>query len=76
MAKIISWILANGATLLGVLQAIVKAVKELLTGVVNLLSLFMPAEKAAAIVAIVRNAMNAIDSVIEKLKSFLLPNAG
>jgi phage-related protein len=76
VAKIISWILANGATLLGVLQAIVKAVKELLTGVVNLLSLFMPAEKAAAIVAIVRNAMNAIDSVIEKLKSFLLPNAG
>ena len=75
MSKIISWILVNGATLLGVLQAIVKAIKELLTGVVNLLSLFMSQDKAAAIVAAVRNIMNAVDDIIEKVKGYLLPHA-
>lgn len=70
--KIITWILVNGATLLGVLQAIVKAVKEVLTGVVNLLSLFMPAEAAEKAVMAVRNALNAVDGWIEKLKGYLL----
>jgi len=70
--KIIKWLLANGATLLGCLQAIVKAIKELLTGVVNLLSLFMKKEAAENAVKVVRDIMNKIDELIEKIKEKLL----
>jgi len=70
--KIIKWLLANGATVLGVLQAIVKAIKELLTGVVNLLSLFMKKEAAENAVKVVRDIMNKIDELIEKIKEKLL----
>ncbi|MDI6606280.1 MAG: hypothetical protein QME65_03955 [Candidatus Omnitrophota bacterium] len=73
--KIISWILANGATLLGLLQAIVKAIKELLTGVVNLISLFMPQASANKAVEVVRNIMNKIDEIIEIVKGYLLKAA-
>ena len=72
MSKIISWVLVNGATFIGCLQAIVKAIKELLTGVVNLLSLFMAAEAAEKVVTVVRNVMNAIDSVLENIKGYLI----
>lgn len=72
MSKIITWVLANGATLLGCLQAVIKALKELLTGVVNLLSLFIPAAASAKLVEIVRAALNKVDEVIEVLKGYLL----
>ncbi len=72
MSKLITWVLVNGATLLGVLQAIIKAIKELLTGVVNLLSLFMSAEVAEGMVATIRGVLNKIDEVIENIKSFLV----
>jgi phage-related protein len=72
ITKIVTWVLANGATLLGILQSLVKAVKELLTGVINLISLILSKEIAASWVDAVRNALNAIDEVIEKLKGYLL----
>ena len=71
--KIITWILANWATLVGLLQAVVKAIKELLTGVVNLISLFMPQATANKIVAQVRNALNIVDAFLEKVKSYGVP---
>jgi len=70
--KLIVWVMANGATVLAVLQSIVKAIKELLTGVVNLLSLFMTKEAAEKAVKVVRDIMNKIDELIEKLKEKLL----
>lgn len=72
MGKVITWVLANGATVLAVLQAILKAIKELVTGVVNLLSLFIPAEAAEASVTFLRGILNKIDEVIEKIKTTLL----
>lgn len=72
MGKIITWIMANGATLLGCLQAIIKAIKELLTGIVNLLSLFMPQATTNKVIEIVRGALNKIDEVIETIKGYLL----
>jgi phage-related protein len=72
MLKIITWIMANGATLLGLLQAVIKAIKELLTGVVNLISLFLPQATANKAVEVVRGVLNAIDDVIEKIKGYLL----
>lgn len=73
MLKIIAWIMANGATLLGCLQAVIKAIKELLTGVVNLLSLFMPQTATNKIVDAVRGTLNKVDEGIEFLKKYLLP---
>jgi len=70
--KIFTWILANGATLLGLLQSIIKALKELATGVVNLLSLIMPKSTAIKAVEKVRAFFNWIDEKIESLKKFLI----
>lgn len=72
MLKIITWIMANGATLLGCLQAVVKAIKELLTGVVNLLSLFIPDVASKKLVEIVRGALNKVDEGIEFIKTYLV----
>lgn len=72
MFKIITWVMVNGATLLGLVQAIIKALKELLTGVVNLLSLFMPAATSAKAVEAVRGALNVVDDFIEKFKTYLV----
>lgn len=72
MGKIITWILVNGATVLGLLQSIIKALKELATGVVNLLSLIMPNSTAALVVEKVRAVFNYIDEVIEKIKEYLI----
>jgi len=72
MSKIISWVLVNGATLLGCLQAIIKAIKELVTGVVNLLSIFMTAEAAEVSVKTVRGILNKVDDGLEKVKGFLI----
>ena len=72
MTKIITWVMVNGATLLGCLQAIIKAIKELLTGVVNLISLFIPQAASAKLVKIVRGTLNKIDELIEKLKGYLV----
>jgi len=64
--------MANGATLLGLLQAIIKALKELATGIVNLLSLVMPNSTAAVIVEKVRGVFNFADDLIEKIKNYLI----
>jgi len=72
MTKIITWVMVNGATLLGCLQAIIKAIKELLTGVVNLISLFIPEAASAKLVKIVRGTLNKIDELIEKFKGYLV----
>ena len=72
MVKIITWIMANGATLLGLVQAIIKALKELATGVVNLLSLVIPNSKAKAVVEAVRGIFNKVDDWIEVAKKYLI----
>jgi hypothetical protein len=72
MLKIWTWILANGATLLGCIQALIKAIKELLTGVINLISLFVPDILAQKWVDAVRNALNVVDGWIETIKGYLI----
>jgi hypothetical protein len=72
MGKIIVWTMANGATLLGLLQAIIKALKELATGVVNLLSLLMPQSAAKKAVEVVRGIFNKVDDGIEFVKKYLI----
>lgn len=72
MLKVWSWILVNGATLLGCLQALVKTVKELLTGVINLVSIFIPGVVAQKWVEAVRGALNKVDEAIEWAKKYLI----
>lgn len=72
MFKVLSWIGLNFATILGIAQAVIKAVKEILTGVVNLISLFMTKEQAEATVSTLRMVINKIDEFIEKIKIALL----
>lgn len=72
ITKVMSWVMANGASLLGVLQALIKAVKELLTAVINLVSLFVPGITAQKWVEAVRGALNLVDGWIEKLKGYLI----
>ncbi len=70
--KVITWILANGATLLGLLQSVIKAVKELLTGIVNLISLFLPSAASSKLVENVRGMVNKVDEAVEYIKNLLL----
>ena len=72
LIKIINWIKMNGAALLGCLQAIIKAVKELLTAVVDLISLFIPVAVAQAIINKIRAVLESVDGVIEIAKVWLL----
>ena len=72
MLKIITWIMVNTATLFGCIQAIIKAAKELATGVINLLSLFMPNVVASKLVIKVRGIFNTIDKDVEWVKKFLI----
>jgi len=73
MEKILTWLRMNGASILGITQAVIKALKELLTAVVNLISIFIPAISAQKIVEVVRDILNTIDEWVEKIKETLLP---
>ena len=70
--KILTWVRVNGATVLGLVQATLKAIKEILTGVINLLSLFISATSAQAFVVKVRDLVNAADTLVENWKFELL----
>lgn len=72
MFKILSWIGLNFVTILGIAQAAIKALKEILTGVVNLISLFMTKEQAELAVATLRSLVNKADEFIEIIKNKLL----
>lgn len=73
MNKILSWIKVNLASVLGITQAVIKALKELLTAVVNLISIFIPTIAAQSIVLKIREILEVIDGWIEKIKVYLIP---
>ncbi len=70
--KLVLWLKANLGTVLGATQAILKGIKEILTGVMNLLSIVMPAAKAQEIVMKIRDFINVIDAKIEEIKDKVL----
>jgi len=72
MAKVITWIMTNGASVIGITQSVVKALKELLTAVINLVSIFIPSFAAQEIVNRVREIINKIDEGLEWVKEKLL----
>lgn len=70
--KIVTWVRVNGGGILGLVQGALKMVKEILTSVINFLSLFAKADAAQEVVLKVREFINEIDAVIEKIKEKLL----
>jgi hypothetical protein len=72
MSKLITWIVLNGASVIGIAQACLKCGKEVSTAVVNLLSVAFPAAKAQAIVVKVRDFFNAVDAFVEKYKGAII----
>ena len=73
MIKIITWLKVNAASILGIIQTVIKALKELLTAVVNLISIFIPAIAAQKVVLWIRNILETLDNLIEKAKPYLIP---
>lgn len=71
--KILAWAKVNLASLLGALQLVIKAAKELLTAIVNLISIILPTVGAQKIVLAIRAALEWLDAQIEKLKVQLIP---
>ena len=72
MNKVVTWLRVLLGTVIGLVQVGLKAVKEVLTGVINVLSLIVPAKKAQAIVVQIRTYVNVIDGKFEALKAEIL----
>jgi len=68
LGKIGSWLALNGIATLGIIQGILKLLKELLTAILDLVSLFLPQSAIQKIVDKVRGVINAIDRIIETIK--------
>jgi hypothetical protein len=73
MLKIFTWLKVNVASLLAGAQLIIKILKELLTAIVNVLSIFFPAVAAEKLVLAIRTGLNLIDDAITKIKDLLIP---
>jgi hypothetical protein len=72
MVKIISWITLNGASILGIVQAVIKFIKELLTLCLNQLVPIMPNDKFKAMIEKARGFINVVDGWVEKVKGYLV----
>lgn len=72
ITKLIIWLGANGASIIAALQVVLKLIKELLTAVINLVSIILPTETAQKIVDFLRACINMIDKGLEFIKKWLL----
>ena len=75
IAKLLGWSKLNLASILGILKAVVKLLKEVLTAVVNILFPIIPSEKFKSLVlkvrAVVEKADEWLNSIQAKLLGFL-----
>lgn len=70
--KIYKWAIAFGPTILGILEAVLKILKELLTLIVDILFPLMPIAKFKAFVTWLRALVDKAYGVVSKLKEKLL----
>lgn len=75
LLKLLKWLPLNLGGLIGILQGIVKCLKEILTVVANILFPIIPGDKFKVVVAVIRNVVNKIDEILETIKSFFLQKA-
>lgn len=72
LKKLIRFIPTNIGAILGVIQAIIKFVKEIATLAVDIIAPLTPGDKDDKIILWVRDMCNKVDEVVEKIKGFLL----
>lgn len=75
VTKIIQWIMVFLAGNLGIIQAAIKFVKEVLTLIVDILFPIIPIVKFQAVILSIRSGINTVDGWVEKLKAWLVPKA-
>ena len=73
ITKVFTWVKVNLASVLGITQAVIKALKEVLTAVINLISIFFPVVATEKFVTVIRDILNWFDEIIEWLKIKLIP---
>ena len=76
MLKLLLWLPKNLASILGIIQAVLKLIKEILTAVVNILYPLIPSAKFQKVVDTVRGIVNKVDEVVQRVKDFLLKVGG
>jgi len=72
MAKLLTWLSVNGASILGITQSVLKFAKEIVTALINFLSFVAPAHKAQALVLKARDIIEKVDAFVEKYKGYLI----
>ena len=72
LKKLIAYLPTNLGALLGILQAVVKFVKEIATLALDLIAPLIPGDGDDKAIQAVRDFCNMIDEWIEKIKVFLL----
>lgn len=78
MVKVIQWIVLNVASICGILQALIKCLKEIVTALLNLLSalvLLLPGvslEKANRLTLVVRAMIEKLDTYTQKVTDAVL----
>jgi hypothetical protein len=70
--KLVTWVMLNGVSILGIVQVIIKFVKEVLTLIVNVLFPIIPDGKFESVVLQVRGWVETVDGWVEKGKQALL----
>jgi len=74
--KLLQWLPAILATVLGILEVVIKFLKELLTLVVSVLFPIIPSNKFKAIVTAIRGWVDKIYDFISKYKDMILKAIG
>jgi len=72
IAKLITYIPKNLTAVLGILQAVIKFVKEVATLALDLIAPLIPGDKDDKIIKVVRDICNKVDEIVQKAKDFLL----
>lgn len=75
LMKVWTWIKANGASVLGLVQAALKMVKEIVTAILNFVSIAFPVSAFERFILKIRDIVNVIDGWIEKIKAYFIPKA-
>ena len=73
VTKIIQWVMVFVAGNLGIVQAAIKFVKEVLTLIIDILFPIIPIAKFQKIVLAIRSGVEQVDGWVEKIKAWLIP---
>jgi hypothetical protein len=77
LAKLLAWLPLNLASIIGIVQGVIKVLKEVLTAITNILFPLIPGDgNFEAVVIKIRSIVNTIDGALEKIKAFLLKAIG